>query len=289
MPLWVTLKNVPHSMYSWEGLGFLSSPVGHPIRLHPETELCSNFEEAKVFVEVNLSQDLPKTFRFKLDKDTQATVEFAYPWLPPRCSRCKKWGHVEENCVIKEVATEEVVTNKVMELEEGELVTEEVISQKIVSPSKVQSTSGAIQPTLIEENQTCKQLSTVSPSVLITKATAFNKTQEDGWSQVSPRKGSRSTETNKKSLSYGQVEILAATRFSVLSEQEEDEKAEYTSKDTNLMESSQKEEQTLETTGQVRASIPRSSKQRVQKDSSTLKAKVTLPSNSGKRNSRKQH
>ncbi|KAG7533069.1 hypothetical protein ISN45_Aa08g007060 [Arabidopsis thaliana x Arabidopsis arenosa] len=249
MPMWVILKNFPHSMYSWEGLGFLSSLVGNPIRLHPETELCSNFEEAKVFVEVNLSHELPKTFLFKLDQDTQMTVEFAYPWLPPRCSRCKKWGHMEETCVLKKVATEEVVTNKVVELEEGELVTEE---------------------------------STVSPSVLITKADGLNETQEDGCSQVSPGKGSRSNEKNKKSLTYGQVGILAASRFSVLSEQEEEEKAEDTLNDTNLIENSKKEEHILETTGQIRASIPRLSKQRVQKDSSTLKAKATLASNSGK-------
>ncbi|EFH40019.1 predicted protein [Arabidopsis lyrata subsp. lyrata] len=78
---------------------------------------------------------------------------------------------MEETCVLKKVATEEVVTNKVVELEEGELVTEEV-----------QSTSGAIQPTLIEVNQMCKQQSTVSPSILITKADCLNETQEDSCS-----------------------------------------------------------------------------------------------------------
>ncbi|CAL9242346.1 unnamed protein product [Arabidopsis halleri] len=102
----------------------------------------------------------------------------------------------------------EFVTNKVVELEEGELVIEEQ--------------------------------GTVSPSVLITKADGLSETQEDGWSQVSPGKVSRSNEKNKKSLTYGQVEILAASRFSVLSEQEEEEKAEDTLNDTNLIENSKK-------------------------------------------------
>lgn len=64
MPLWVIIKNVPHSMFTWQGLSFLASPVGEPKRLHPETELVSNFEEAKFFVEVDLSKELPKTYFF---------------------------------------------------------------------------------------------------------------------------------------------------------------------------------------------------------------------------------
>lgn len=81
MPIWVVIKNVPHSMYSWKGLGFLASAVGEPKRLHPDTELCKNFEEPKVFVEVDLSKDLPKTYNFNL-KDEEVTIAFTYPWLP---------------------------------------------------------------------------------------------------------------------------------------------------------------------------------------------------------------
>lgn len=59
IPMWVVLKNV-HTMFSWKGLGFLASAVGEPKRLHPETELCTKFEEAKVFVEADMSKELPK-------------------------------------------------------------------------------------------------------------------------------------------------------------------------------------------------------------------------------------
>lgn len=65
IPMWVTIKKVPYSMYSWKGLGFLASVVGEPKRLHPEIELCNNFEEAKVFVEADLSKELPKSHQFK--------------------------------------------------------------------------------------------------------------------------------------------------------------------------------------------------------------------------------
>lgn len=119
MPLWVTVKNVPHSMFSWDGLSFLTSPVGNPIRLHPETELCTNFEEAKVFVEVNLSQDVPKCFKFQIEYEKDVTVEFVYPWLPPKCTCCGKWGHLVDVCVTKPKSPLKV---KETEVEEGEIV-----------------------------------------------------------------------------------------------------------------------------------------------------------------------
>lgn len=65
MPMWITIKRVPHSMFSWKGLGFLASKVGEPKRLHLETKTCKSFEEAKVFVEVNMIKDLPKHFKRK--------------------------------------------------------------------------------------------------------------------------------------------------------------------------------------------------------------------------------
>ncbi|KAG7579491.1 hypothetical protein ISN45_Aa03g036300 [Arabidopsis thaliana x Arabidopsis arenosa] len=102
MLLWVTLKNVPHSMFSWPGISFLTSAVGEPERLHRDTELCKSFEEAKVFAEVDLSKELPISFRFKSDKGVDAMVENKYPWLPPRCTSCSKWGHLKEVCLVKE-------------------------------------------------------------------------------------------------------------------------------------------------------------------------------------------
>ncbi|GKE53098.1 putative non-LTR retroelement reverse transcriptase, partial [Tanacetum coccineum] len=64
MPVWVIVKNVPRYMYAWEGFAFMTSPIGEPIRLHPETEMCKNFEEGRVFVEVDLTKPLPTQYNF---------------------------------------------------------------------------------------------------------------------------------------------------------------------------------------------------------------------------------
>lgn len=98
LPMWVTLKNVPRKLYSWKGIGFIASSVGKPVRLHPETELCSNFEEAKVFVNADMAKELPKVYKFKSKKGISAAVEFSYPWLPKKCSFCSKWGHPGKEC-----------------------------------------------------------------------------------------------------------------------------------------------------------------------------------------------
>ena len=54
------MTNVHMSMYSWEGLSFITSAAGVPDHLHPETIACTNFDIAKVFVQADLSKELPQ-------------------------------------------------------------------------------------------------------------------------------------------------------------------------------------------------------------------------------------
>lgn len=100
MPMWVTLtlKNVPRRMFSWEGLGFIVITAGKPKRFYPDTILCKSFEEAKVFVEADLTQELPKSHHFKSKLGVEADVHFQYPWLPSKFSICSSWGHTGQTC-----------------------------------------------------------------------------------------------------------------------------------------------------------------------------------------------
>lgn len=84
IPMWVVIKNVPRKIFSWKGLGFIASAVGKPKRLHPDTLLCKSFEEAKVFVDADVTKELPKTHHFKSKLGVEADVTFEYPWLPPK-------------------------------------------------------------------------------------------------------------------------------------------------------------------------------------------------------------
>ena len=59
VPLWVHLKNVPMNMVSWKGLSLIASAVGVPTRLHPETAQCINLKMPKIFVNADLTKELP--------------------------------------------------------------------------------------------------------------------------------------------------------------------------------------------------------------------------------------
>lgn len=42
-----------------------------------------------------MMKEIPQNHRFKSVKlGVDAEVEFVYPWLPPRCTLCSKWGHL---------------------------------------------------------------------------------------------------------------------------------------------------------------------------------------------------
>lgn len=105
IPLWVHLHNVPMDMFSWKGLSFVSSPIGEPVRLHPETEQCTNLKIAKIFVKVDLSKEMPKSMYFTI-QGKETLVEYTYPWLPPKCTTCGKWGHYARVCKGKAIVTE---------------------------------------------------------------------------------------------------------------------------------------------------------------------------------------
>lgn len=85
-------------MFSWKGLGFIASAVGKPKRLHPDTILCKSFEEAKVFVEADMTKELPQSHHFKSKSGVATDIQFEYPWLPSKCTLCSRWGHAATAC-----------------------------------------------------------------------------------------------------------------------------------------------------------------------------------------------
>lgn len=44
-----------------------------------------------------------------ISRARRTVVEYAYPWLPPRCTACEKWGHLQAVCLAKAGTTTESV------------------------------------------------------------------------------------------------------------------------------------------------------------------------------------
>ncbi|KAF8048678.1 hypothetical protein N665_2441s0006 [Sinapis alba] len=193
VPLWVQLTNVPMNMFSWKGLSFIASPVGVPVRLHPDTALCKDFKVAKVFVKADLTKELPRSMNFKFQgKDT--LVDFTYPWLPSKCSVCGKWGHLEKVCTSRLKAMSQVSQDdEPAKRAEATLVTdaEEVMNQNTVGKEGMS-----------KENKSGKS--------------SLNETE---WE--TPTKVGRSQSPSKqKKLDFGEVSILSNSRFALLSSEE---------------------------------------------------------------------
>ncbi|CAN6908338.1 unnamed protein product, partial [Brassica oleracea] len=102
VPSWVDVAHDKKILkkYDVEGLSCITSAVGFPDRLHPETVACTNLEVAKVFAKVDISKPLPKEINFTRN-GKEFLVGFHFPWLPSRCKLCDKWGHTTEVCVLQ--------------------------------------------------------------------------------------------------------------------------------------------------------------------------------------------
>ncbi|KAL0650736.1 hypothetical protein Bca4012_093427 [Brassica carinata] len=203
IPMWVYLKNVPMNMYSWRGLSFIVSAAGFPVRLHPETASCSNFKLAKIFVNVDLSKELPDKINFT-KKGKSHLVEFIYPWLPLRCSTCGKWGHVEKVCVMnKKDGSEKSVTQIIHE--DTEKRVGDMEKEKEDSKSKEKEMEENIGSTKKSSDlETIKEMEVEEGEI------------EENWQDVTPKKASRSS-----TLKFGQVKILTPSRFPNLLEVDE--------------------------------------------------------------------
>ncbi|KAF8092913.1 hypothetical protein N665_0396s0003, partial [Sinapis alba] len=206
IPMWIHLKNIPRSMFSWKGLSFAASPIGIPDRLHPETAQCLNMKVAKIFVKADLTKELPKSMNFNFQgKETR--VDYIYPWLPTRCMTCKKWGHSEKVCSGKGEQDGNTVE------ERGEGGGHEAMADAQREPAST---------TLIEvETQVMTEEVMEEHTVSVTEKTITETNEnQEGWSDVSPGKACRTPEKSKSNFEVGHISINS--RFSVLSQTEEE-------------------------------------------------------------------
>ncbi|XP_022543140.2 uncharacterized protein LOC111198630 [Brassica napus] len=237
IPMWVTLKNVPRRMFSWKGLGFIASAVGKPKRLHPDTILCKSFEEAKIFVEADMTKELPTSHHFKSKLGVAADVQFEYPWLPPKCSLCSRWGHTGQTCggkgknirILKRKDVEKEVEKNLHEAVDVDAESSSK-QQEALNPDLLMNVTAdlAVIPEVDEGRSTGSEVR----KEIEESGEAQNNPLNDGmsregeeseevekeWSDVSPTKQARSiSKTNDDSQS-----ISSPSRFAILGEEQDE-------------------------------------------------------------------
>ncbi|KAL0650352.1 hypothetical protein Bca4012_093043 [Brassica carinata] len=228
VPMWVTMKNVPSTMFSWKGLGFIASSVGKPVRLHPETELCSNFDEAKVFVNANMTKPLPNAYRFRSKSGINANIEFTYPWVPTKCSLCAKWGHNEKECLKKkeEVREKDVGNGKENVVPTQSANMEETMSvpEKSTKGKDTEEFDATVEVSVTDSLDLVGDDAVEQPSEVeeireeIGEAAESGAEVRENWLNVSPGKVGRSAE-KKQDLET----VISPSRFQLLADEEEEE------------------------------------------------------------------
>nr|GEV59386.1 hypothetical protein [Tanacetum cinerariifolium] len=98
VPDWVKLYGVPVTAFNKDGLSAIATKFGTPLMLDSYTSDMYNIVVA-----------MPKISR---ECHYTCNVHVEYEWKPPRCSSCKVFGHVHEECIKNTGAEYRPVTKK---------------------------------------------------------------------------------------------------------------------------------------------------------------------------------
>lgn len=203
-PIWVHLRNVPPSLYTDPGFEFLAKGVGKLRRIHQSTLNCEDLEKAQLFVEADLTKELPKEYIFGGEEkgEVEYAVQYLYPWLPCRCNHCGKWGHTVANCKAKSRNRTERITGKKQLPSDG------------VENRKPESGTNVCPPAESTDSEMEVPANSQPPVEPLIPAPPENigSIQEEGWNV--PSKVCKSPA--KSQLNYGEVSLLARTRFESL-------------------------------------------------------------------------
>lgn len=212
IPMWVHLRKIPLHAFTWEALSFMTSTVGYPVRLHPETMACSNFEEAKVFVKVDVSKKLPKEIDFTMG-GKEFTAEFYYPWLPSRCIYCEKWGHNEKVCAkrSREQKEGEKTTKDIAGTSAGN--SEKKVEKETDEVSQVVTVESEAREDEVKENEV-EVFESASKEVNVTGVNGITDSAkaDDEWALVAADKNGRAQTPQRDA---GEV-LISASKYSAL-------------------------------------------------------------------------
>ncbi|KAJ6316386.1 hypothetical protein OIU78_019638 [Salix suchowensis] len=102
LPVWIRIHGLPFNLWSRKGLSVVASRVGRPLSCDESTYCCTRLDYARVCIEVDA--EIPYVHNFEIQsplavEPLHITVE--YEWKPPRCGKCKLFGHVCKDSVAK--------------------------------------------------------------------------------------------------------------------------------------------------------------------------------------------
>ncbi|GJS74648.1 nucleotide-diphospho-sugar transferase, partial [Tanacetum coccineum] len=132
VPVWVKLHSVPVTAFSEDGLSAIATKLGTPLMLDSYTsDMCmqswGRSSYARVMVELQADVELKDNIVVAMPKITReghytCNVHVEYEWKPLRCSSCKVFGHIHEECTKNTGAGEKKNVKKPSKNSRGVLV-----------------------------------------------------------------------------------------------------------------------------------------------------------------------
>lgn len=101
VPIWVKLSDIPSDLWTDDGLSSIASLVGKPLQMDLLTFEGDKLHFAKVYIEVNLTGELPSEVEVILEDESSHFVKVEYLGKPVLCNYCQRVGHEEVDCRLK--------------------------------------------------------------------------------------------------------------------------------------------------------------------------------------------
>ncbi|GKC53948.1 retrotransposon protein, putative, ty1-copia subclass [Tanacetum coccineum] len=108
VPVWVKIHGVPVTTFTEDGLSAIATKIGTHLMLDSYTsDMCiqswGRSSYARAMIEIRDDVELKDTIVVAMLKLTRegfytCTIRVEYEWKPPRCTCCKLFGHIQEEC-----------------------------------------------------------------------------------------------------------------------------------------------------------------------------------------------
>ncbi|GJX00723.1 cytokinin dehydrogenase 3-like protein [Tanacetum coccineum] len=127
--VWVKLHGVPVMAFSEDDLSVIATKLGTPLILDSYTfDMCmqswGRSSYARVMIELRADVELKDNIVVAMPKITReghytGNVHVEYEWKPPRCSSCKVFGHIHDECPKNTGAGEKKMVKKTSQTSRG--------------------------------------------------------------------------------------------------------------------------------------------------------------------------
>ncbi|XP_062097539.1 uncharacterized protein LOC133803465 [Humulus lupulus] len=98
VPVWIRLQGLGLQYWGTKCLSALVSTIGNPLLVDKVTKERSMMQFARVLVEIEIAEALPKSIQFLNEKGQLMEQLLEFEWLPTQCSGCKVFGHTVSMC-----------------------------------------------------------------------------------------------------------------------------------------------------------------------------------------------